>query len=172
MLLFLVCQCEQEIIHILEGGQKEMKVREKLRCKKCQILILVALEREVMQNRSTKIGQLGIENGRLIEVGGVGWKVGCSCDNEISKNKIYMPGQRLNANCHLCFKNISVGYMGIKFYNPYFKEGTLVQDGRELPNKGACKHIKHSYRWVRYGCCGRTFSCDDCHAAHSLHEKV
>ena len=129
MLLFLVCQCEQEFIHILEADQKEMKIRQKLRCKKCQIIILLAFQREVMQLRSDKIGQLGIENGRLIEVGGIGWKVGCPCDNEICKNKIYMPGQRMNTNCHLCFKNINVSYMGLKFTNPYYKKGTIVVEG-------------------------------------------
>ena len=34
--------------------------------------------------------------------------------------------------------------------------------------------MKLSFRWIRYGCCGRLFSCDECHekgSAH-LHEKV
>lgn len=89
-------------------------------------MIFLALEREVMQIRSEKVGQMGIENARLIEIGGISWKVGCPCDNEICKNKIYMPGQRMNINCHLCFKNLSVSYMGLTFSNPYYKKGTIV----------------------------------------------
>ena len=37
--------------------------------------------------------------------------------------------------------------------------------GKPLPNKGACKHFKHSYRWLRFPCCGRAHPCATCHAA-------
>ena len=36
--------------------------------------------------------------------------------------------------------------------------------GKPLPNKGACKHFKHSYRWLRFPCCGRCYPCATCHA--------
>ena len=94
------------------------------------MVILIALQREVMQIRSEVIGRMGLENARLVEVGGIGWKMGCSCDNELTREKIYMPGQRLNINCHLCFKNMTVSFMGLKFSNPYYKEGTVPVDGK------------------------------------------
>ncbi len=37
--------------------------------------------------------------------------------------------------------------------------------GKPLPNKGACKHYAHSYRWLRYPCCGRAHPCAVCHEA-------
>lgn len=54
-----------------------MKIGVKLHCRKCSIGIQVALQREVMQLRSTLVGKLGIDNGRLLEVGGISWKIGC-----------------------------------------------------------------------------------------------
>ena len=39
---------------------------------------------------------------------------------------------------------------------------TLVP-GEPLPNNGACRHYRHSYRWLRFPCCGRRFACDLCH---------
>jgi len=36
--------------------------------------------------------------------------------------------------------------------------------GRPLPNKGACRHFKHSFRWLRFPCCGRAWPCATCHA--------
>lgn len=33
-----------------------------------------------MQLRSQTIGRLAIENGRLAQVGGISWKIGCTCD--------------------------------------------------------------------------------------------
>ena len=45
-----------------------------------------------------------------------------------------------------------------------FKQlGIIV--GKPLPNKGACKHYKHSYRWLRFPCCGRAHPCAACHEA-------
>ena len=34
--------------------------------------------------------------------------------------------------------------------------------GRPLPNKGTCAHYKHSYRWLRFPCCGRAYPCAAC----------
>jgi hypothetical protein len=38
-----------------------------------------------------------------------------------------------------------------------------ITEGTQLPNKGTCKHYKHSKRWLRFPCCGRAFPCDVCH---------
>jgi hypothetical protein len=35
------------------------------------------------------------------------------------------------------------------------KEQALLKLGTPLPNKGACKHYKRSYRWMRFPCCGK-----------------
>lgn len=129
-LLFLECQCEKRLVHILEADRKELKIGVKLKCKKCQIIISIAIQREVMQLRSQIIGRLGIDNGKLIEVGGIGWKIGCSCDAEIVKPRICMPGYRLNANCIQCFRSMQVSYMGLKFHNPFWKENELIEDGK------------------------------------------
>ena len=36
--------------------------------------------------------------------------------------------------------------------------------GQPLPKKGACKHYAHSYRWLRFPCCGRAHPCAVCHS--------
>lgn len=40
----------------------------------------------------------------------------------------------------------------------------LIKLGSPLPNQGACKHFKKSYKWFRFECCGRAFPCPTCHA--------
>jgi hypothetical protein len=35
--------------------------------------------------------------------------------------------------------------------------------GQPLPDRGACVHYRHSYRWLRFPCCGRRYPCDLCH---------
>ncbi|WIA08276.1 hypothetical protein OEZ85_007719 [Tetradesmus obliquus] len=39
----------------------------------------------------------------------------------------------------------------------------VLQEGSPLPHKGACKHYRHSYRWLRFPCCGQRYACDLCH---------
>ena len=39
----------------------------------------------------------------------------------------------------------------------------LVIVGHPLPLKGTCSHYKHSYRWLRFPCCGKRYPCDLCH---------
>ncbi|XP_065672770.1 uncharacterized protein LOC101237030 isoform X2 [Hydra vulgaris] len=42
-----------------------------------------------------------------------------------------------------------------------------IKDGAPLPENGACKHYKKSYRWFRFPCCGKMFPCDKCHEESS-----
>ncbi|GIL53720.1 hypothetical protein Vafri_9168, partial [Volvox africanus] len=38
-----------------------------------------------------------------------------------------------------------------------------LRPGQPLPALGTCKHYRHSYRWLRFPCCGMRFPCDLCH---------
>lgn len=40
---------------------------------------------------------------------------------------------------------------------------TMIHLGRQLPQMGACKHFKKSFKWYRFPCCGRAFPCPQCH---------
>ncbi|RYG54545.1 hypothetical protein EON66_06980 [archaeon] len=52
------------------------------------------------------------------------------------------------------------------------KQAAKWTHGKPLPLQGACKHYAHSYRWLRFPCCGATFPCDACHdeASDHVHE--
>eukprot|EP00931_Biecheleriopsis_adriatica_P019932 TRINITY_DN13446_c1_g2_i2.p1 TRINITY_DN13446_c1_g2~~TRINITY_DN13446_c1_g2_i2.p1 ORF type:complete len:686 (-),score=211.33 TRINITY_DN13446_c1_g2_i2:28-2085(-) len=39
----------------------------------------------------------------------------------------------------------------------------LIKLGSALPQMGACRHFKKSYKWFRFACCGRAFPCPECH---------
>ena len=135
--------------------------------------MLLGMEREVVQMRRETFCKVGVTAGHLLDLGGIGFKVGCVCNNEIPKNQLYLPGEKINVNCHNCFHQMHISFMGLKCYNPTLKTSQVRID-HELPNKGTCKHMKRTFRWYRYGCCGRCFSCDDCHIMGSIavHEKI
>lgn len=52
MLIYLECVCEQKIMYIFDASNdRSLKISLKLKCKKCQNLILFGLERDVVQLR-------------------------------------------------------------------------------------------------------------------------
>ena len=51
------------------------------------------------------------------------------------------------------------------------KYDKIIQEGKELPDFGACKHYKHSLRWFRFSCCNKIFPCDICHDEASDHNS-
>lgn len=59
-LLYIQCQCEKVLVHILEADRKQLKVGVKIKCKKCKMIIPIAIQREVLQFRSQLVGRLGI----------------------------------------------------------------------------------------------------------------
>jgi hypothetical protein len=68
------------------------------------------------------IGRIGLDHARLVDIGGIGIKMGCNCDEEITKNKLYLAGERITVNCHKCFNTVNAAYMGLKFHNPTIKQ--------------------------------------------------
>jgi len=94
------------------------------------------------------------------------------------------PSGQTTINCQSCHHRLTLKIDGFRFFK--IRSGTgapanldelketkkkKVKDpnmegivvGKPLPKKGACKHYKHSYRWLRFPCCGRAFPCDVCH---------
>ena len=47
-----------------------------------------------------------------------------------------------------------------------------IREGYPLPEFGTCKHYKHSYRWLRFPCCGKAYPCDVCHDKKEDHEMT
>uniref|UniRef100_A0A1I8EZ77 CHY-type domain-containing protein n=1 Tax=Wuchereria bancrofti TaxID=6293 RepID=A0A1I8EZ77_WUCBA len=43
------------------------------------------------------------------------------------------------------------------------ERSVMLVEGQPLPENGACKHYKKSYRWFRFPCCGKLYPCDLCH---------
>uniref|UniRef100_A0A9J7XHB7 CHY-type domain-containing protein n=1 Tax=Cyprinus carpio carpio TaxID=630221 RepID=A0A9J7XHB7_CYPCA len=95
---------------------------------------------------------------------------------EVQQNLTY--GQKWEQNCQHCHTklNIFVEATRFQFIQPESRNQTgaasqytrryrdpAVQQGKPLPDKGACRHFKQSHRWLRFPCCGRAYPCDVCH---------
>lgn len=66
------------------------------------------------------------------------------------------------------FLRVSHSAAGLPARRPK-KENLGISAGTPLPRNGTCTHYRHSYRWFRFGCCGRVYACDRCHDAAEAH---
>ena len=48
-------------------------------------------------------------------------------------------------------------------YKTRTKRDPRIVPGKPLPENGACKHYRKSYRWLRFPCCNKAFACPVCH---------
>ena len=112
------------------------------------------------------------------------WHVWVPCrDVQIARTK--------ERNCSSCHSAMSLAYSAVQFLEKSQQRqqqqqqtiigSSLTSDARQredrtqsqlipgtaLPAKGTCKHYPHSYRWLRFPCCGKRFPCDLCHEEES-----
>lgn len=40
----------------------------------------IVWERAVIHNKGQLVSRMSFANGKLIDIGGLGWKIGCNCD--------------------------------------------------------------------------------------------
>lgn len=62
------------------------------------------------------------------------------------------------------------GSSSSKHHSDVQQQNLLIVPGHELPFRGTCRHYRHSYRWLRFPCCGMRYPCDLCHEEASDHE--
>jgi len=105
----------------------------------------------------------------------------------------YMVGTSKRVSCHSCHKGMLFGFDSASYHKAKAPDdekkqakmkaaaqarraaqgggkrkgapvdSTGITPGKPLPENGACKHYRKSYKWFRFGCCGRAFACDACH---------
>ncbi|KAF4671128.1 hypothetical protein FOZ61_005350 [Perkinsus olseni] len=101
------------------------------------------------------------------------------CDKAIQARHL-RSGYRKQDNCQDCHEkmNLGVGQPSVpkpehfivapvvkKQQKKKLTEDPRIVPGKPLPKNGTCKHYRHSYRWLRFPCCGMAYPCDQCHDA-------
>lgn len=139
-----------------------------------------------MHEASNVFGYLDIEGCKVFDVlesEFSGSCFGCSTSNTFSLHP--MVGNPVSKNCVQCHQKMNCSIQGLQFHkikavratpvNVEVKKVKKPKDpmmmgvrvGFPLPENGACKHYKRSFRWMRFPCCGRIFPCDKCHDENS-----
>jgi len=81
VLLYIECNCSKVLMYLFDAEEKkELKLWVKLKCKKCNDCVRIVWERTVIHNKGQLVSRMSFANGKLLDIGGLGWKVGCNCD--------------------------------------------------------------------------------------------
>ncbi|KAF7660962.1 hypothetical protein LDENG_00270780 [Lucifuga dentata] len=150
-------------------------------CEKCSASINAAFRPCMLHHYSDILGYLDLHNATPADLvlQDCDFTVGClSCSQEGPVENLSY-GQTKEFNCDHCHNKLSILADSTRFQyiQPRTnKTGTsacapnsktirdpAVQKGKPLPEKGTCKHFRHSHRWLRFPCCGRAYPCDVCH---------
>jgi uncharacterized CHY-type Zn-finger protein len=169
-----------------------------LACPTCQHMAGLRLRSQLLHERNASLGYVDTQNCSVFDVLPSAFIVGCiGCMRELDAKDIAR-GRRYEWSCVGCHAALSLAFEGVSVVRVGGGAANLVaagaeagaggggvrrkrkepkslagfQVGQPLPNKGACKHYRHSYRWFRFPCCGKAFPCDICHDAVSDHPAV
>ncbi|XP_046366802.2 uncharacterized protein LOC124142396 [Haliotis rufescens] len=165
-------------------------------CTKCNQSQLLTFRPVLMHQFSSVMGYLDLENCTAFDLvlQDCEARVGCvNCSKE-SKISGLLPGQVSNTWCRHCHQKMKIATDTVQFFqlqpsgvvtDPKQKvhevaikkrrvlKDPAIKEGKPLPDNGACKHYKKSYRWFRFPCCGMVYPCDVCHDEQSDgHEMV
>ncbi|XP_067275092.1 uncharacterized protein si:dkey-24l11.2 [Pseudorasbora parva] len=149
-------------------------------CEKCGADISADFRPSMMHHYSDVLGYMDLKAAVPVDLilQESEFSVGClNCNKEDTfQNLTY--GQKCEQNCQHCHTKLRISVEAARFQliQPQTRNQTgaaaqyprryrdpAVQQGKPLPEKGACRHYKQSHRWLRFPCCGRAYPCDLCH---------
>merc|ERR1712226_1781367 len=176
--LLLVVQC------IRCKGRTELNLQSKKKvnasCKKCHVSHSATFHPEIVHQYSHIAGYIHLDGCKAFDAVLVDSTLIINCLNcskdTIKKGIAY--GKKGDYWCSSCHTKMEIQIMASKF-TQLQKNGEKLQEvktvakkavkhpgikeGKPLPDQGACKHYKKSYRWLRFPCCGKAYACDLCH---------
>lgn len=166
-------------------------------CSKCNNTQLVVYRPVLSHANCTTFGYLDLEGCTAFDVilQDCHFSLGCVMCGRDFLSKSYVLGRVMEVRCRGCHsvmkfaadavKLTPLTFDGVdssKFSGKVYTVGSrknrrvpkdpAIQEGKPLPENGACKHYKKSFRWLRFPCCGKAYPCDICHDDKEDHPMV
>ncbi|GFQ96568.1 uncharacterized protein C18H10.09 [Trichonephila clavata] len=150
-------------------------------CAKCSKSMELNFNPSILHQFSNILGIIYLLECQAVDVNLVecAFLLDCfSCAKQVPVDSLHY-GQKQILWCKLCNQKLILSIESVKFQGTAstvtatnvevvtkkatLKKGPVIKEGCPLPDLGACKHYKKSYRWLRFPCCGRLYPCDICH---------
>ncbi|KAL4227663.1 hypothetical protein ACF0H5_013099 [Mactra antiquata] len=164
-------------------------------CSKCNNVQLVAFRPVLAHGYSSTMGYLDMDGCSAFDVilQDCHLSIGCiKCNRDVLVKK-FTAGKLTETWCRGCHSKMKFSCDSVKLSlltadgidkskfsghvhtvnvrrNVRLLKDPAIKEGLPLPNNGACKHYKKSFRWLRFPCCGKTYPCDICHDDKEDHE--
>ncbi|PKS11498.1 hypothetical protein jhhlp_003263 [Lomentospora prolificans] len=150
-------------------------------CSKCANPFAVNYSQQLVHQNSTRAGLIDMGGCTIADMLLSTFVPVCAKCSTPSPGVTSVRGDTTSSVCRECHARFSFKIPEVKFL--LVSPGSLVPStgprrrqerlglhaGEPLPDKGACKHYKKSYRWFRFSCCGRVHPCDKCHDEAEAH---
>lgn len=155
-------------------------------CKKCANALSIGFRRQLMHSHANRAGYLDLEGCTIVDLLPSNFLPTCSeCSTEYHAPGVSaVRAESAMAICRHCHRKMVFKIPEVKFLlvasaavssraglplKKKPKEVLGIVAGQELPRRGRCQHYGKSYRWFRFSCCSKVFSCDKCHDAETDH---
>ncbi|KAI1623658.1 hypothetical protein EDD37DRAFT_565295 [Exophiala viscosa] len=180
----LRCKTPLDIHNIKASNQAQSTVSTRTEsCPKCTTPFTVSFAPEHMHANSSRAGTVDITGCTITDLLPSVFQPtcsSCSATFPVPPGMISVRSDKPIQVCRSCHAKMSFTIPEVKFLRVSHhaaalplrrpkKENLGISAGTPLPNKGTCQHYRHSYRWFRFGCCGRVYPCDRCHDAAESH---
>ncbi|KAH9523117.1 hypothetical protein Btru_065871 [Bulinus truncatus] len=166
-----------------------------IHCEKCNQNQFVNYRPSLIHQFTSIVGYLDVDGCQAFDLIFQDCRIAVTCLGCSKPTKIdgMVSGQLINGWCQACNARFKLATEAVKFSQLVPSEintagGKVVEvatakkkkppkdpairEGYPLPGFGTCKHYKHSYRWLRFPCCGKAYPCDVCHDKKEDHEMI
>lgn len=160
------------------GSLKPNLAKTSESCRKCATPFSVTFRPELVHANSTRAGFLDTTGCTVSDMLPSTFIPTCGkCSTPTAQGLVAVRGDTTTNVCRECHARFTFKIPEVKFlaYSPGSgvlpptsgprrrQEKLGLHAGEPLPNKGACKHYRKSYRWFRFSCCNKVYACDHCH---------
>ncbi|KAG4430553.1 hypothetical protein IFR05_013966 [Cadophora sp. M221] len=147
-------------------------------CRKCTSPLAITFRRDLLHAHAVRAGFLDLEGCTIGDMLPSTFIPTCSqCSTAYPlPGIISVQGESTSNICRECHQKFTFKIPSVKFLRisstdrlpsssgPRRKRETLgLTIGTELPKRGRCRHYTKSYRWFRFSCCSKVYTCDKCH---------
>lgn len=175
-ILSLSVKCERCRFINEIGGLKPNVAKTSESCRKCATPFSITFRPELVHANSTRAGFIDLTGCTVADMLPSTFIPTCGKCSTATQGLVAVRADTTTNVCRECHARFTFKIPEIKFLaysagsvlpptsGPRRRQEKLgLHAGEPLPDRGACKHYRKSYRWFRFSCCSKVHPCDKCH---------
>ncbi|KAM4063010.1 CHY zinc finger domain-containing protein [Hirsutella rhossiliensis] len=166
------CKTTNELTGLKPGADRMSS------CSKCATPLGASFSPELVHAHSTLAGFVDVTGAKVADMLPSTFVPTCGRCSTASPGLVSVRGETVTNVCRECHAKFTFKVPEVKFLavspgpdpasvGPRQRRSDKKQlglhAGEQLPDRGACRHYRKSYRWFRFSCCQRVHACDRCH---------